>query len=82
MDTEYRDNMFINLPLFVLKAVPTPNSTEISFEPTREDCLNLLLSIPRKIIKAIEDIPRVEQLLIKGNVIKTIKTLCTWEFPV
>jgi len=69
MDTEYKDNMFINLPFFVLKAVPNPNSTEISFEPTHEECLNLLLSIPRKIIKSVEDIPRVEQLLIKGNVI-------------
>lgn len=67
MDTEYKDNMFVNLPLFVLKAVPNPNSTEISFEPTHEDCLNLLLSIPRKIIKTVEDIPRVEQLLTKGN---------------
>lgn len=72
MDTEYRDNMFINVPLFVLKAIPNPNSIVISFEPTREECLNLLLLIPRKIIKAAEDIPRVEQLLIKGNVIKTL----------
>lgn len=60
--------MFINLPLFVLKAIPNPNSTEISFEPTREDCLILLLSIPQKIIKAVEDIPRIEQLLVKGNI--------------
>lgn len=59
--------MFINLPFFVLKAVPNPNSIEISFEPTREECLNLLLSIPRKIIKSVEDIPRIEQLLIKGG---------------
>lgn len=67
MDTEYKDNMFISLPLFVLKAVPNPNSIDISFEPTREECLSLLLSIPQKIIKSVEDIPRVEQLLIKGN---------------
>lgn len=60
--------MFICLPFFILKAVPIPNSTEISFEPNPEDCLNLLLSIPRKIIKTVEDIPRVEQLLIKGNI--------------
>lgn len=59
--------MFISLPFFVLKAVPNPNSVQIAFEPTREDCLNLLLSIPRKIIKAVEDIPRVEQLLVKSN---------------
>lgn len=66
MDTEFKDNMFISLPFFVLKAVPNPNSTKISFEPTHEDCLSLLLSIPQKIIKTVEDIPRVEQLLIKG----------------
>jgi len=59
--------MFISLPFFVLRAVPNPNSIQISFEPTREECLNLLLSIPRKIIKTVEDIPRVEQLLIKSN---------------
>lgn len=59
--------MFISLPFFVLRAVPNLNSIEISFEPTREECLNLLLSIPRKIIKTVEDIPRVEQLLIKSN---------------
>lgn len=69
MDTEYKDGMFISLPFFILKAMPNQNSIEISFEPTREECLDLLLSIPRKIIKAVEDIPRVEQLLIKGNVI-------------
>lgn len=68
MDTEFKNNMFINLPFFVLKAVPKPNSTEILFEPSREECLDLLLSIPRKIIKAVEDIPRVEQLLMKGNI--------------
>jgi len=61
--------MFISLPFFILRAVPNQNSTEISFEPTREECLNLLLSIPRKIIKTVEDIPRVEQLLIKSNII-------------
>lgn len=69
MDTEYNDGMFIRLPFFVLKAKPLPNSIEITFEPTYEDCLNLLLSIPRKIIKTVEDIPRVEQLLIKGILI-------------
>jgi len=69
MDTEYKDSMFINLPFFVLKAVPNPTSIDISFEPTHKECLNLLLSIPRKIIKSVEDIPRVEQLLIKGNII-------------
>lgn len=68
MNIEYKDNMFINLPFFVLKAVPNLNSMNISFEPTREECLDLLLSIPRKIIKTVEDIPRVEQLLIKGNI--------------
>lgn len=62
--------MFISLPFFVLRAVPNPNSIQISFEPTREECLNLLLSIPRKIIKTVEDIPRVEQLLIKSNIIQ------------
>jgi len=61
--------MFISLPFFILRAVPNPNSIQISFEPTREECLNLLLSIPRKIIKTVEDIPRVEQLLIKSNII-------------
>jgi len=61
--------MFISLPFFVLRAVPNQNSIQISFEPTREECLNLLLSIPRKIIKTVEDIPRVEQLLIKSNII-------------
>lgn len=61
--------MFISLPFFVLRAVPNPYSIEISFEPTREECLNLLLSIPRKIIKTVEDIPRVEQLLKKSNII-------------
>jgi len=60
--------MFISLPFFVLRAVPNSDSIEISFEPTREECLNLLLSIPRKIIKTVEDIPRVEQLLIKSNI--------------
>jgi len=58
--------MFINLPFFILKASPKQNSVDILFEPTYEECLNLLLSIPRKIIKTVEDIPRVEQLLIKG----------------
>lgn len=69
LDTEYKDSMFISLPFFVLKAIPNPNSVKISFEPTREECLDLLLSIPRKIIKAVEDIPRVEQILIKGNIL-------------
>lgn len=69
MDAKYNNKMFINLPFFVLKAVPIPNSTDILFEPTREESLDLLLSIPRKIIKAVEDIPRVEQLLMKGNCI-------------
>lgn len=67
MVTEYEDKMFINLPFFVLKAVPYPNSTKISFEPTQEECLSLLLSIPRKIINSAENIPRVDRLLIKGN---------------
>lgn len=69
MDAKYNNKMFINLPFFVLKAVPIPNSTDILFEPTREESLDLLLSIPRKIIKSVEDIPRVEQLLMKGNCI-------------
>lgn len=62
--------MFINLPFFVLRAVPNPDSTQILFEPTREECLNILLSIPRKIIKTVDDIPRIEQLLIKSNIVK------------
>jgi len=61
--------MFINLPFFILRAVPNTNSIQISFEPTREECLNLLLSIPKKIIKTVQDIPRVEQLLMKRNII-------------
>ncbi|XP_025198734.1 LOW QUALITY PROTEIN: dynein heavy chain 3, axonemal-like [Melanaphis sacchari] len=66
IDSEFNDKLFINLPLFILRAVvPNPNSTQISFEPTREECLNLLMSIPRKIIKAVKDIPRIEQLLMK-----------------
>lgn len=64
--------MFICLPFFILKAVPNPNSTEISFEPNHKDCLNLLLSIPRRIIKTVEDIPRVEQFLNKGIIIKVL----------
>jgi dynein heavy chain, axonemal len=68
IDSEFKEKLFINLPFFVLRAVvPYPNSIQILFEPTREECLNLLLSIPRKIIKTVEDIPRVEQLLMESN---------------
>lgn len=52
--------------------MPNPNSTEISFEPNHKECLDLLLSIPRRIIKTVEDIPRVEQFLNKGNVIQVL----------
>jgi len=63
--------MFINQPFIILRAiVPNHNSIQISFEPTHEECLNLLLSIPRKIIKTVQDIPRVEQLLMKRNIIE------------
>ncbi|VVC42221.1 Dynein heavy chain, coiled coil stalk,P-loop containing nucleoside triphosphate hydrolase,Dynein heavy [Cinara cedri] len=75
IDTEYKDNMFISLPFFILKAIPKPNSTEILFEPTPEDCLNLLLSIPRRIIKTVEDIPRVEQLLNKSDSTMVLKNV-------
>eukprot|EP00102_Acyrthosiphon_pisum_P024335 XP_016661545.1 PREDICTED: dynein heavy chain 3, axonemal-like [Acyrthosiphon pisum] len=80
IDSEYKDKMFINLPFFILRAVvPNQNSIQISFEPTREECLNLLLSIPRKIIKTVQDIPRVEQLLLtkqlKGDSTMVLKNI-------
>ncbi|XP_060849586.1 dynein axonemal heavy chain 3-like [Rhopalosiphum padi] len=79
IDSEFKEKLFINLPFFVLRAVvPYPNLIQILFEPTREECLNLLLSIPRKIIKTVEDIPRVEQLLMekfKGDSTMVLKNI-------
>ncbi|XP_050427931.1 dynein axonemal heavy chain 3-like [Adelges cooleyi] len=65
LNTEYKENMFINWPFFILKAIPDPSSTKILFEPSYEVCLDLLLSIPKEIVKTVEDMPRIEQLLIK-----------------
>ncbi|XP_050529641.1 dynein axonemal heavy chain 3 isoform X2 [Daktulosphaira vitifoliae] len=81
-DTEYKDEMFINWPFFIVKAVPIFSSTKITYSPNFEKCLDIILSIPRQIIKTTEDIPRIEQLLMKefkGDSTMVLKNVYEYE---